>query len=226
MKIETVSVHRDSIPKMPVPTVRFFANNKRMATAVYTKKGEFLQVYPEKKTFSSEKTWQSHWESVCKPVFTLEDDETKPRVQRIKQDDWTSEEKLKFTAPAGEYYIGDLCYALSDEVYETIFGGLGGYDSGLYKEKRTENFFLVDNTAYGDGLYHGTDGKEFGVDAGIIGICPKALCKQDGNGGQFYTFTEPVKCRFGGGKFSFRSGYIHLLIDTTGSEEEEEDVDE
>jgi hypothetical protein len=206
---------------MPVPTVRFFANTKRISTAVYTKKGTFLQVYPEKKIFASENTWHCHWEAACKPRITVEEDKTKPPVKRLKEDNWTFEPTMRFTAPPGEYYIGDLCYALESEVYDTIFGSLGGYDSGLYQEKGTENFFLVDNTAYGDGLYHGTDGKEFGVDAGIIGICPKALCKQDGNGGQFYTFKEPVKCRFGSGKFEFRSGYIHLVIDTLGNEGEE-----
>jgi hypothetical protein len=208
---------------MSSPTVRFYMNNKRVATAVYTKKDEFFQVYPEKKVFASEKTWQLHWESQCKPTFTVEEDKTRPPVVRLKEDDWTVEEKRSFTAPPGEYYIGDLCYALSSEVYDTIFGSLGGYSEGLYKEKGTDKFFLVDHTAYGDGLYHGTDGKEFGVDAGIIGICPKTLCKQDGNGGQFYTFKDPVKCRFGQGKFEFRSGYIHLVIDTAGYDEEYDD---
>ena len=207
---------------MSVPTVRFFMNNSRVATAVYTKKGDFLQVYPEKKVFSSEKAWKSHWETVTKPKYAVVEDERKPPVRRIQKDDWTFENTLKFTAPAGEYYIGDLCYVLGDDVYDTIFGGLGGYDSGLYKEKGTTNFFLVDNTAYGDGLYHANDGKEFGVDAGIIGICPKATCKKNDGGGQFYTFAEPVKCKFGGGKFEFRSGYIHLVIDTAGYEAEED----
>lgn len=196
-------------------------NNKRVATAVYTKKGEFLQVYPEKKVFISEKTWKNHWETALYPKFKVVDDETKPLVRRIQENDWTAQESLKFTAPPGEYYIGDLCYVLSDEVYNTIFGGLGGYNSGLYKEKATDNFFLVDNTAYGDGLYHGNDGKEFGVDAGIIGICPKSLCKQDGDGGHFYTFKDEVKCKFGGGVFHFRSGFVHLVIDTAGHDEDD-----
>ena len=209
---------------MSVPIVRFFNNNKRVATAVYTKKGEFLQVYPEKKVFPSENNWKGYWEAACTPTFRVEEDKNAPPVRRLKEDDWTAQEIFRFTAPAGEYYIGDLCYVLSDEVYDTIFGGLGGYDSGLYKEKGTERFFLVDNTAYGDGLYHGNDGKEFGVDAGIIGICPKSLCSKDGNGGQFYTFKEPVKCRFGKGKFEFRSGYIHLVIDTAGFDDDEDEA--
>lgn len=207
---------------MSVPTVRFCVNNKRVATAVYTKKGDFLQVYPEKRVFPSEKDWQSHWNLVSQPKFTVVEDTTKPPVKRLQESDWTHEKKLKFVAPPGEYYIGDLCYVLGDDVYDTIFGGLGGYDSGLYKEKGSEKFFLVDNTAYGDGVYYGTDGKEFGVDAGILGICPRSACKKDDGGGQFYTFTEPVKCRFGGGKFIFCSGYIHLMIDTAGYEEDED----
>jgi len=208
---------------MSSPTVRFCVNNKRVATAVYTKQGVFLQVYPEKKIFPSEKTWQLHWEAASRPKFSLVEDATRPTVPRLKEEDWAHEEILKFTAPAGEYYIGDLCYALSSEVYDTIFGSLGGYDSGVYKEKGSDNFFLVDNTAYGDGLYYGTDEKEFGVDAGIIGICSKALCKQDGNGGQFYTFKDPVKCRFGSGMFQFHSGHFKLVIDTVGADQEDDD---
>jgi hypothetical protein len=210
---------------MSVPTVRFCVNNKRVATAVYTKKGDFLQVYPEKKVFPSEKAWQTHWESVSRLTFTVKDDETKPKLRRIQEEDWTHENTLKFTAPAGEYYIGDLCYVLGEDVYETIFGGLGGYDSGLYKEKGSEKFFLVDNTAHGDGLYYATDGKEFGVDAGIIGICPKSVCKKNDGGGQFYTFEDPVRCKFGGGKFEFRSGHIQLVIDTAGSNEDDEEYE-
>lgn len=194
-----------------------------MATAVYTKKGEFLQVYPTKKFFDSEMAWKAHWEVLSEPKSTVVEDKTKPSVKRLQQDDWTHTNALKFTCPAGEYYIGDLCYVLNDDVYDLIFGGLGGYDSGLYKENGSDRFFLVDNTAYGDGLYHGNDGKEFGVDAGIIGICPKSLCKKDGHGGQFYSFQEPVKCRFGSGKFEFRSGFVHLIIDTAGSFEDEEE---
>ena len=211
---------------MPVPTVRFCVNNKRVATAVYTKKGDFLQVYPEKKVFSSERAWQAHWESVSRPTFTVVDDETKPKLRRIQEDDWTHEEKLKYIAPPGEYYIGDLCYVLGDEVYDTIFGGLGGYNSGLYKEKGSERFFLVDNTAYGDGLYYGTDGKEFGVDAGIIGICPKSACKKNDGGGKFYTFKDPVKCKFGGGKFEFCSGHIQLVIDTAETKTNDDDYED
>lgn len=208
---------------MPVPTVRFCVNNKRLATAVYTKKGDFLQVFPEKKVFDSEKAWQSYWELLSKPNVTVVEDKTKPPVKRLQEDDWTHSNTLRFTAPPGEYYIGDLCYVLGDDVYNTIFGGLGGYNSGLYKEKGSDKFFLVDNTAYGDGIYYATDGKEFGVDAGIIGICPKSACKKNDGGGQFYTFEEPVKCRFGSGKFQFSSGHIRLVIDTVGQEEEDEE---
>jgi len=206
--------------KMSCPTVRFFSDNRRIATAVYTKKGDFLQVYPEKKTFTSEQSWKNYWEEMSKPTFTVQDDTRKPPVHRLKKEDWTHESILKFNAPAGEYYIGDLCYVLNDYFYDTIFGGLGAYKSGLYKEKGTTNFFLVDNTTYGDGLYHGNDGKEFNVDAGIIGICPKALCKKNDGGGQFYTFSQPVRCSFAAGKFEFRSGYLHLVIDTMASEDD------
>lgn len=145
-------------------------------------------------------------------------------AEAVNQSDWTHKETYKFTAPAGKYYIGDLCYALSDSVYESIFGNLGGYESGLYQKKDSTDFFLVDNTAYGDGLYGGTDGKEFAVDAGIIGICPASMIgpEKDGDGGHIYEFKDPVKCRFSGGVFTFKSGYIRLVINTEGDDDESE----
>lgn len=202
---------------------RFFVGDKRVSTAVSTKKGEFLQVYPEKKTFLSESAWRNHWNYFNTPRV-----ETTPpplpaksekAVEVVNQEDWTFSSDLTFTVPPGTYYIGDLCYVLSDKVYDTIFGDLGGYDSGLYQKKGSSDFFLVDGTAFGDGLYKSSDMKEFAVDAGILGIAPMSLVAKKNGGGHFYTFNEPVKCKFGGGRFFFTSGHNDIIIDTTGDDD-------
>ena len=135
--------------------------------------------------------------------------------------DWEFTRPKKHTCPAGKYYIGDLCYVLGDDVYEKVFGG-HGYEDGLYTKKNSNEFFFVAGTAYGDGCYPSSDGKEFCVDAGIIGICPISCMRKDDGGGQTYTFTQPVECKFRGGVFEFVSGYDYLKIDTAGYDENEE----
>lgn len=134
--------------------------------------------------------------------------------------DWLYYNVKKFTCPPGKYYIGDLCYVLNDKIYDTIYGGRG-YEDGLYMKKYSNDFFFVAGTAYGDGSYRGSDGKSFGVDAGIIGICPASCMDHDDGGGHTYTFLESVECKFRGGVFSFISGFNHLTIDTAGCNDDE-----
>lgn len=73
--------------------------------------------------------------------------------------------------PLGKYYIGDLCYVLSDEEWEqvcriTIVGNkcIEG-EFNLPDGRR----FAMYNTAYGDGLYKDGNDREYSVDSGTIG---------------------------------------------------------
>lgn len=241
-------------------TLRLFLNNNRISTAVKTKTGSLLQVYPEKKSFTGEADWQAYWDLQMKPKIILrigspEDKEEEkkdfvpasapvpaPRVTRSKKtypasevifntlaqlppaveqkqpekkvslSDWDvmKKENFSFELPAGTYYIGDLCYALSDDVYDKIFGGTG-YSAGIYKERSTGHTFALAHTAWGDGEFEGSDGKKFAVDAGIIGICSIALKKKSGNGGHVYTFGSPVKCHFKMGWFTFFWDHYNAL---------------
>ena len=206
--------------------MRLFINDNRISTAVKTKSGSLLQVYPRKKQFADEVEWQNHWAEATKPKIILRfgDEEEKksapapvpaaPKTSPL--DDWTvnTQSNFSFTLPAGTYYIGDLCYALSDDVYHNIFGGMG-YSDGIYQHKSTGHTFALAPTAWGDGAFKGSDGKVFGVDAGMIGICSVALKEKSGYGGHVYTFETPVKCHFKVGRFSFFWGHYNSLdIDT------------
>jgi hypothetical protein len=228
--------------------LRLFLDDKRVSTAVLVRSGHLLQVYPEKKVFSTEAEWTQHWEEAMKPKFTLRRGDPEPapvaapvptpaavRPSRSKKyvpaseaiftilahqaaqkkpdvKDWNINKinHFTFSLPAGRYYIGDLCYALGDDIYDNIFGGTG-YSSGIYEEKDTGRVFLVANTAWGDGEFEGSDGKHFAVDAGIIGICCASLVKKSGEGGHMYTFDTPVKCNFRQGMFSFFYGWHQVL---------------
>jgi len=204
--------------------LRLYADSKRMATAVLTKQGKFLQVYPETKTFSSEHEWRSHWSHLLHPEIVVEAEESKswkPKEQAsVTTENWTHQKTFTYTAPPGKYYIGDLCYVLGDALYSDVFGNYE-YEPGLYTQGGTGNFFLVGSTAYGDGQYMGSDDRKFLVDAGIIGITPVSCMAKNDGGGHLYTFDNPVECTFKSGRFTFVSGFTVLEIDTAGSDDVE-----
>ena len=115
-------------------TIRLFINDNRISTAVKTKSGSLLQVYPAKKQFADEVQWQAYWAETTKPKIILRfGDGTersapapappKPVEPKAKLSDWTFTKSTKFntTLPAGRYYIGDLCYVLGDNIYDNIF---------------------------------------------------------------------------------------------------------
>ena len=77
------------------------------------------------------------------------------------------------------FYIGDICYALSDDVYYDVWGKMNEYQDGQFEEPESKLSFAVGSTAYGDGLFFGSDGFNYGVDAGVIGIVPLELVKKD-----------------------------------------------
>lgn len=101
------------------------------------------------------------------------------------------------TSPSNTFYIGDLCYVLSDEDYENsvIESTKDGQEDGKYVLKTDENgnelASIHFGTQYGDGWYELADASDelpngvsfvhngFPVDAGIIGICPIELVSPD-----------------------------------------------
>jgi len=71
---------------------------------------------------------------------------------------------------ANMVYVGDPCYCLNDVIYPDAIDQAdpeGKFDS-IASGAHVEGAFV--NTAYGDGEYEGSDGRNYGVDAGIIGI--------------------------------------------------------
>ena len=92
--------------------------------------------------------------------------------------------------PAGEYWIGDLCYVLHDEWKEICNDFLFADDDfniqeGEYTLKNGTRIFMG-STAYGDGVYQDNDGNDYGVDSGSIGIVK--LSSIDQTNKQNYTF--------------------------------------
>lgn len=130
--------------------------------------------------------------------------------------EWTHRRTDMCIIPAGRYYIGDLCYGLPDLIYDYVFGGTV-YDAGLYKNEERNTFFFLGNTYGGDGDYKGSDGFNYSVDSGSIGICPADLLISEADVkslGKIYSFKGPVECSVKDGVFKFNSTYEKLMIDT------------
>lgn len=74
------------------------------------------------------------------------------------------------------FYVGDVCYALSEEVYHGFWGDKQGFKDGVFTVPGTDGLkFAVGGTAYGDGSYADQLGHCFPVDAGVIGLVPIEL---------------------------------------------------
>jgi len=72
----------------------------------------------------------------------------------------------------GTYYVGDLCYVMHPqwrEVCNLMFAT--GDNSVLDGEFNLANGvrFALHSTAYGDGVYQDQEGRDYPVDAGLIG---------------------------------------------------------
>jgi hypothetical protein len=73
--------------------------------------------------------------------------------------------------PAGEYYVGDLCYVMTDEEWNEFCSiTIKGHQclDGEFTMKDGRRFATY-GTAWGDGLYQDQNGGQYSVDAGLIG---------------------------------------------------------
>jgi hypothetical protein len=125
------------------------------------------------------------------------------------------------TVPAGEYYLGDPCYSVPEEFWGEL---LKSSDRFMTKNQGEANGFTVYafHTAWGDGTYAGTDGSEYPVDAGLIGLVPVALGGKDCYKGRtdlftVVVFTQETVCTSKDGLLSFG----HISIDTDPDEEDD-----
>lgn len=135
---------------------------------------------------------------------------------------------IQCTMPAGEYYIGDLCYVMHeewDEVCDLFFDRNSPYGclQGKFKLKDGREFVSF-NTRYGDGTYYDqTRTNEYGVDAGLIG-CIKVSDIRDQlpPDSVIVLFDQDFHCHSDGSKLRFG----HVVIDTDPGDEEEDEYED
>ena len=77
------------------------------------------------------------------------------------------------------FYIGDICYVLDDRLYYGVWRDQNEFADGTFKDPDTGLEVAVAGTAHGDGCYLGSDGAEFPVDAGVIGLVPLELVSRE-----------------------------------------------
>lgn len=129
----------------------------------------------------------------------------------------------------GTYYIGDICYALRDDVYHNGWGVQFEYANGLYELE--EKQFAVLSTAYGDGCY-GASGVDcmFPVDAGNIGMVDIGLVDKFEIGdnipfGIVRTFDSDIEFSYDNGVISVVSGDFEMRIATADDDDDDWDDD-
>ena len=129
---------------------------------------------------------------------------------------------MKFKA--GKYFVGDPCYVIRNDEWEDIlkytqfFGAFGiGQWGGFWKGYK----MFSASTAYGDGCYTDNEGREYGVDAGMLGIVPYEYITEFGDidCGNIIEFEKDFEVEMiDKGVFKFGS----IVIDTLGADEDEE----
>jgi hypothetical protein len=122
--------------------------------------------------------------------------------------------------PAGKYWIGDPCYVIDDTLWdEFVKVSLHNHKSVPVTEFEGLEMF-ADGTSYGDDVYPGTNGFEYGVDSGMLSVVPVALCENAHaeDCGTFVEFKKPFEAYEENGVFHFG----HIDIDTRMKVDEEE----
>ena len=139
------------------------------------------------------------------------------------------------TMPAGKYYVGDLCYVMSDEEWEefcsiTIVGNKCVDGEFQFADGRR---FATYGTAFGDGTYHDQYGHSYSVDAGLIGCILVSNIRNSKyenllDLGAIIEFDADFATSGGRGEKNW-DGDIqigHMVIETDGNEYEEFTYDE
>ena len=128
--------------------------------------------------------------------------------------------------PAGEYFVGDVCYFLQDSLIKDVWSKKFDSNEGCYV--RDDGIgFVVTIPFDGNGLYEGSNKFLYDVETNNLGVVPVTLGdKSKFTGcGTFHKFDQPVTVTVGDdGIVTVQSGDWFLEIDT--SERESIDSDD
>lgn len=127
------------------------------------------------------------------------------------------------TMPAGEYIVGDPCYAVPEARWmEWLVAADYDKPNARYLLAELDGLPVLGiGTAHGDGCFVGSDNNRYPVDAGLIGLVPVGLAgvtyRDDLS--QRVTFERDFECSYDGGVISLDD----IEIDTDPDEYFEDD---
>lgn len=79
--------------------------------------------------------------------------------------------------PAGVYFVGDPRFCFNEEGWRAVHDASNAFGESHFTLKEQEMWMA--GTAYGDGDYLGSDGYEYPVRSGLIGVVPVFLVEGD-----------------------------------------------
>lgn len=128
----------------------------------------------------------------------------------------TNAKGFTYKLAAGSYYIGDPCYVIGKNHADwcSILDASDYFKKPFTNEK--QQTAVAFNTAYGDGEYTDKAGRQYGVDAGLIGAVPVEMLEvsvEEINKrklGHIISFSTPFTCEESNGVLRFG----HIKIDT------------
>lgn len=84
------------------------------------------------------------------------------------------------TLPAGTYYVGDPCYLIPDPHYEPWIAKAEVHtDDEDVLAAEIGGYPIAACGTEADGVYIDNDGREYGVDSGLVGVVPQAFAVKD-----------------------------------------------
>lgn len=122
---------------------------------------------------------------------------------------------------AGTYYVGDLCYVLTDAEWNEVCDDLRENEEFTLSNGK---IIFLGSTAYGDGEYTDNYGRLYSVDSGTLGVvCVDDLDEDELSDEDIVVeFTSDFPCYVENGVFRFGN----IVIDTNAEEWDEEDEEE
>lgn len=133
------------------------------------------------------------------------------------------EKEIVMRFKAGTYYVGDLCYVISDRWQEYITASNCCVVNDVVLDDGSE--IWGHHTAFGDGCFSDDLGNEYYVDAGMIGVISIDDIDESPNflkGGRVLTFPEDFEPSYLDGTFSIGRSTRGFVSISTGSDFDED----
>ena len=131
--------------------------------------------------------------------------------------------------PAGNYWVGDPCYAFSNNIKPSrwldwlndTYVDVDNRNALVILDGKADEMRIVaSGTAHGDGNYRGSDGNYYSVDAGLLGVVHEdyAVKLNEGKkpfGMTLHNFPEPFRVFYGEETGTVHIGHIEIETDSS-----------